>query len=374
MTISYDIIEKYRSDITNSFSTLEGLAEPSFQEYKTTQFIVDELNKAGISDVINLKTGCFGTLDLKKDTTLAIRADIDALPYNEEKMVYRHLCGHHFHAAALLETVKIIVKEDLKLNSNFRFIFQPAEERVSGAEFIIKHGGMENVTEVYGLHVDPELYLGEIYAEKGPIMAGARHFSITISAKSTHAAYPHLGVDPIVASATFIQTAQTIVSRMIDPLKSAVLTFGTINGGSAHNIIPESVTIKGTFRFLDEENNKLIEKKLKDILHGINQSFGTKSCIDLDKGTFPVFNDEKISHKIKSILKGDRFTFITNPHLSMGGEDFCFYGKYAPSLFIKFGIRTETKITPIHNKDFRVSIQPIFNAIYMWLKILTHQS
>lgn len=373
MTISYKIIEKYKSEIIHSFTTLEGLAEPSFQEFKTTQFIIDELSKAGISNVTNLKTGCFGTLDFKKDKTLAIRADIDALPYNEEKTVYRHLCGHHFHAAALLETTKIIVKENLKLNSNFRFIFQPAEERVSGAEFIIKNGGMENVNEIYGLHVDPELYVGEIYAEKGPLMAGARHFSITITGKSTHAAYPHLGTDPIVASASFIQAAQTIVSRTIDPLKSAVLTFGSITGGSAHNIIPESVTIKGTFRFLEEGNSKLIETKLKDILHGIDQTFGTKSSINVDKGTYPVFNDEEVSQKIKSILKGDKFTFVTNPHLSMGGEDFCFFGKFAPSLFIKFGIRTDAKITPIHNKDFRVSIEPLYDAIYMWIKILTHQ-
>jgi len=182
-----------------------------------------------------------------------------------------------------------------------------------------------------------------------------------------------LGVDPIVASASFIQTAQTIVSRMISPLKSAVLTFGSITGGSAHNIIPESVTIKGTFRFLEEGNSKLIETKLKDILHGIDQTFGTKSTINIDKGTYPVFNDEEVSQKIKSILKGDKFTFITNPHLSMGGEDFCFFGKLAPSLFIKFGTRTDAKITPIHNKDFRVSIEPLYDAIYMWIKILTYQ-
>jgi amidohydrolase len=372
MTNSYKIIEKYKSEIMKSFTTLEGLAEPSFQEYKTTQFIIDELSKAGIKSITNLNTGCFGTLNFNKDTTLAIRADIDALPYNDEKTVYRHLCGHHFHSTALLETIKIIVKEKLKLNSNLRFIFQPAEERVSGAEFIIKNGGMENVTEIYGLHVDPELFIGEIYAEKGPVMAGARHFSITMSGKSTHAAYPHLGTDPIVASANFIQTAQAIVSRMVDPLKSAVLTFGSINGGSAHNIIPESVTIKGTFRFLDDENSMLIETKLKNILSSIDKSFGTVSNIEIDKGTYPVCNDDSLSHKIKSILQRDKFKFITSPHLSMGGEDFCFYGKLAPSLFIKFGTRTNNKIIPIHNKEFKVSAEPLFDAIYMWIKILTH--
>ncbi|UOD35438.1 amidohydrolase [Deferribacteraceae bacterium V6Fe1] len=371
MTNIYQIIEKYKPEIIKSFTTLEALAEPSFQEFKTTQFIIDELSKTGISNFTNLSTGCFGTLDFNKDSTVAIRADIDALPYNDEKTIYRHLCGHHFHAAALLETIKIIVRENLQLNSNFRFIFQPAEERVSGAEFIIKNGGMKNVTEIYGLHVDPELYVGEIYVEKGAVMAGARHFSITMSGKSTHAAYPHLGADPIVASANFIQTAQAIVSRMVDPLKSAVVTFGSITGGSAHNIIPESVTIKGTFRFLEEENSRLIETKLKHILSGIDQSFGTSSTINIDKGTYPVLNDEKVSQKLKSILKGEKFRFIRNPHLSMGGEDFCFYGKLAPSLFIKFGTRTNDKIIPIHNKDFCVPIEPLFDAIYMWIKILT---
>jgi amidohydrolase len=367
----YEIVRKHSKQIANTLKVLEELAEPSFKEFKTTEYIVSELTSAGVFEFTNLKTGCFGTIDSGKDKTIAIRADIDALPFNDEKSVYRHLCGHHFHTAALLETIKIIKKENISIGTNLRFIFQPAEEVVSGARFMIENGCMDDVAEIYGLHVDPELYMGEIYIEPVSVMAGARHFDIEITGKSTHAAYPHQGVDTIVAASNFITGAQSIVSRMVDPLKNAVLTFGAISGGSACNIIPEFVKIKGTFRFFDEEVNHIIESKLKKLLDSVDVFFGTKSRIDIDDGTKPVTNDKNLSCKIKNILSNDRFTFYPSQHLSMGGEDFCFYNEFAPALFIKFGIRRSQEIVSIHNKNFCVTVEPLYEAVYLWLKILT---
>lgn len=369
--ISLEIVKNYENEIQKSLNKFANVAEGSFKEFKTTKTIIDELKSVGIEDIVDLKTGCFGNLNFHKDKWIAIRADIDALPINSEKTQFKHLCGHHFHIVALLQAIKIIKIENIPLKYNLRFIFQPAEEIVNGAKFIIENGGLKDVSEIYGLHVEPELFCGEVFAEEGAVMAGARHFNITVKGKSTHAAYPHLGSDVIAASSNLIVSAQNIVSRMTSPAKSAVISFSTINGGSAHNILPEKVDILGTYRFLEESVDANIQKNLTSLLKSIDKFFKTKSKIAIDSGTSPVINDKYLVEKLKNVFKDDIFKFVGTMDTSMGAEDFCFYSKKVPSVFIKFGIRENDRIVPLHNRDFSVTVKPLILATYFWIKLLT---
>lgn len=369
--ITIESIKKYENEIKKSLENFSCIAEGSFKEFKTTKTIVDELKSVGIEDIVDLKTGCFGDLNFNKDKWVAIRADIDALPVNKEKTEFKHLCGHNFHIVALLEAIKIIKKENILLKYNLRFIFQPAEEIVKGAKFIIENGGLKDVSEIYALHVEPELYAGEIFAEPKTVMAGAKHFNITVNGKSTHAAYPHLGSDTIAASSNLIVSAQNIVSRMSSPAKSAVVSFSAINGGNTYNILPEKVDLLGTYRFLEEDVNILIENALKNLLKSVDIFFKTESELTIDEGTYPVINDKMLAMKLKTAFKDDIFKFINQVDTSMGAEDFCFYSKIVPSMFIKFGIREGNKITPLHNIDFHVTAKPLVFATYFWIKLLS---
>lgn len=365
-------IEDFEYLLKKMFIQLQNIPEPSFQEFKTTRYIYETLKSFGLKDLKTFDTGCFGTINCNRQKTLAIRADIDALPLDKERCIYKHLCGHHFHIAALLGAIGFITKNDIDLKYNLRFIFQPAEEVVSGAEFMIDKGCMENVDEIYALHVEPLIEIGKISISPGVSMAGSRHFEIVMKGHSTHAAYPHLGTDVILAASDLIVKAQGIVSRNIPPEDSAVLTFGKIKAGSAWNIIPEDAEILGTFRFLNNNSNALLEEKLTNLLKSADIFYNTKSVIKIEKGTFPVVNDPDLSKKLEELLANSEIDVSKDNLLSMGGEDFCYYSKHAPSLFIKFGIKTD-KIVPLHNKNFSPPFSALKYAVYLWIKLLTEE-
>lgn len=356
----------------NYFRDISKLAEPSFKEFKTTNYIKSTLEKLGVKEYRKFETGLFGTINVGSKRTIAIRADIDALPYDLKKNRFKHLCGHNLHTSALLSIIHKISIGEIKPKSNLRFIFQPAEEVISGAKFMIEQGCMEKVDEIYALHVDPEIEFGIVGIKTGAVMAGSTHFNIKLLGKGTHAAYPHKGNDLIVSASQFILSSQTIVSRKIDPVKPAVLSFGKIEGGTAANILPHTLTIDGTYRYIDDETKKILEDALTTNLQALSKQFDIRYKLSINDGTYPVINDNKLIKKVKDIFLINSIKLDENTKLSMGGEDFCFYGKYAPSLFLRLGIRKGVTY-PLHHPKFSVPIDALLPAIKIWRAILENE-
>lgn len=347
---------------------LSLIAEPAFKEFKTTEYIVDFLKKENIKIDKIFKTGCFGTIDIGKEKTIAIRADIDALPINKNSTEFKHLCGHHAHTAGLLLALKTINENREKLKHNIRYIFQPAEETGNGAQFIIDQGAMRNISYVFGLHGDPNYPLGNVCLKKGEVMAGAASFDIKINGKSTHAAFPQYGNDVVVAMSEYINICQKIISRFKDPMENGLISFTMVNCGSAKNILPEKVEISGTFRFFNNHIKSLIKDKMIDSLKAIEKIYNVKGEISFDFVTEPVKNSSELIDKLKKILEKD-YKIINDYNKIMGSEDFSEYLKIAKGVFLIVGIATSNNHPPLHNKDFFVTEKAVEIYRDIWEKL-----
>ena len=348
---------------------IENLAEESFKEFKTTQYICEYLEKNGIKNFTNCNPGVYGTIDANKDKTIAIRADIDALPLDKDKKSFKHMCGHHAHTAILLEFLKLANENRKNIKYNIRFIFQPAEEIGKGARYLIEKGAIDGVGEIYALHVEPLLNLGEIGLKKGYLLAGAKFFDLEIFGNSTHAALPHKGIDIFVAFSEFVSKIQAIVSRFKDPVKSAVFSIGKVEAGYAHNIIPDKIKVSGTFRFFEDEVKKLLEKKLLDALESLKLFYGIDYNLNFLTGTIPLINDEKVVDKLIKIFKNSDFKVIEDIYPMMGSEDFAFFLENVPGVFIRFGIKEGESHPPLHNKEFYVPEKAVDLGVKLWKKL-----
>ena len=332
--------------------------ELGFEERRTSKIVKEYLEELGIKTKVMGKTGVVGYLENGGDKTIAIRADMDALPIQEENDVpYRsqypekmHACGHDAHTAMLLITAKILSQK--KFKGNIRFIFQPAEEGLNGASEMIKDGAIDGVNSIFGLHVWANLPVGTIALTPGPIMANVDYFKILIQGEGGHGASPHETKDPIVASSYLISSLQTIVSRNVDPMKKAVLTVGKINGGTAFNIIPESVELEGTVRTFDPDIHELVERRVKKIAKEVSKGFGCRASVKYKHLNFATVNDEKLTYIGREVAS--KFLKVIEEERSMGGEDFSEYAKRIPGLFALLGIRNEEKGIkyPHHNPKF----------------------
>ncbi len=348
---------------------LEDIAEESFKEFKTTDFIIDFLKQNNINNFVNCNPGVFGDIYIGKEKTFAIRADIDALPLDNERKKFKHMCGHHAHTAILLEFLKFAYANRSKLKYNLRFIFQPGEEIGKGAEFLIEKGALKGVDEIYALHVEPMLKLGEIGLKKGFLLAGAKFFDIEIIGRSTHAALPHNGIDIFVVFSDFITKIQAIISRFKDPVKSGVISIGRVNSGYAHNIIPDKIEVSGTFRFFENEIKEIIENKLVDALKSLKMFYGIDYNLKYRTGTLPLINDDKIIEKLINIFEKSDFKLVKDIYPMMGSEDFAFYLQKVPGAFIRLGIKEGDFHPPLHNRDFYVPEKAVEIGVNLWKKI-----
>ncbi len=334
--------------------------ELGFKERRTSKIVENYLKELGIKTKRMAKTGVVGYLDNGGNKTIALRADMDALPIQEEndveyKSVYdgkMHACGHDAHTAMLLITAKILSQK--KLKNNIRFIFQPAEEGLNGAREMIKGGAIENVDYIIGLHVWADLKTKVFAISSGAVLAAVDRFIIELIGKGGHGAAPHQTTDPIVCTSSLILNLQSIVSRNVNPLKGGVVTVGKINGGTAFNIIPENVKIEGTVRTFDEEIHRMIENRIKEMTKNTARGFGCKSRIKYEKLNYATINDKflaevgrKTAAKISEVVEQEK---------SMGGEDFSEYARIIPGLFVFLGVRNEEKGIkyPHHSPKFNV--------------------
>lgn len=352
-----DITDKakaYHQKIVEMRRHLHRNPELSYQEYDTTEFIIEKLMELGISVDRPLNTGCVGVIKGGKASgkVVALRADIDALPISEEgdhkkdfmsqNNGVAHCCGHDAHTANLLGAAHILVDLQDEIEGTVLLVFQPGEEKLPGGGRLLCETGYlqdKGVDVIYGLHSYPELEPGQIAVREGPLMARPDEFKIEVIGQGGHAAAPHEAVDPIVMASQIINQLQTIVSRNVNPTEPAVVTVGKINGGSAHNIIPEKVEMLGTVRTFGQETADMIKDKIEAIVKGVTKASGGDYNFDFDYGYPAVINTDWSTQNLvdaaEKLIGKENITVLDDP--IMAGEDFAFYQQEFPGTFFFLG-------------------------------------
>ena len=358
--------------------------ELGMEEHRTSKIIGDILENLGIKVQRNVaNTGVVGLLEGGTNgKTIALRADIDALPIEDAKAVEyastisgkMHACGHDAHTAILLGTAMILSKMRDKLLGNVLFIFQPAEETVGGAEPMIKAGVLRNpkVDAIFGLHMASDIETGKIGVKYGVSNASSNEFVLEIEGKSTHGATPHLGIDAITISAKVINDLQTVINRQIDPTENAVLTVGTINGGTQSNIISDRVYMTGTIRTFSLGLSDIISSKIKKLLEGITESMGGNFILNINKGYPPLYNHsemvELVESAAKEIIGCENIINIQKPRL--GAEDFAYYVQEVPGAFWRLGCKNPKSNIELsdHSSDFDIDEDALSIGVAMHIK------
>ena len=356
--------------------------ELSFQEFRTADLIAKELKSMGLEPKPNIgKTGIIADLIFGDGPMIALRADMDALPIQETSGLsfaskndgIMHACGHDGHMAMLLATAKVLTQKKNLYNGKVRFIFQPAEEGGGGARYMIKDNCLEQVDEIYGIHVWNYQPVGEVGVKDGPVMAAADMFDIHIRGIGGHGAAPQGTVDSIIVASHLIQSLQTIVSRNTNPLDSTVVSIGKINGGHNFNIIADEVILSGTARAYTEKNRNLIKSRMHEIILGIEKTYNAKIAFNYKDGYPPTINHigptKKVLRAAQKVV-GDRAGL---PYLSMGGEDFAYYLQKKPGCFFFVGSAPNEKAlfeTPHHCSHFDMDEKALLIGSSIYLNLL----
>ncbi|MFU2028170.1 hydrolase [Bacillus wiedmannii] len=320
--------------------------ELSYEEFETTKTIKNWLEEKNIT-IINssLETGVIAEISGNNSgPIIAIRADIDALPIQEEtNLPYAskipgkmHACGHDFHTAAIIGAAYLLKEKESSLSGTVRFIFQPAEESSNGACKVIEAGHLHGVQAIFGMHNKPDLPVGTIGIKDGPLMAGVDRFEIEIHGVGTHAAVPDAGIDPIVASSQIVMALQTIVSRNISSSHNAVVSVTNIHSGNTWNVIPEKATLEGTVRTFQTETREKIPALMKRIIQGVSDALGVKTEFRFYAGPPAVQNDTSLTNLSSQVAEKMNLNIIS-PTPSMAGEDFSFYQQEIPGSFVFMG-------------------------------------
>ncbi|MGK9484346.1 M20 peptidase aminoacylase family protein [Bacillus tropicus] len=320
--------------------------ELSYEEFETTKAIKNWLEEENITIInSNLETGVIAEVSGNRNGPLiAIRADIDALPIQEEtNLPYAskihgkmHACGHDFHTAAIIGAAYLLKEKESSLSGTVRFISQPAEESSNGACKVIEAGHLHGVQAIFGMHNKPDLPVGTIGIKDGPLMAGVDRFEIEIHGVGTHAAVPDAGVDPIVASSQIVMALQTIVSRNISSSHNAVVSVTNIHSGNTWNVIPEKATLEGTVRTFQTETREKIPALMKRIIQGVSDALGVKTEFRFYAGPPAVHNDTSLTNLSTQVAETMNLNIIS-PTPSMAGEDFSFYQQEIPGSFVFMG-------------------------------------
>ncbi|KPV44472.1 N-acyl-L-amino acid amidohydrolase [Alicyclobacillus ferrooxydans] len=340
--------------------------ELSFEEVNTADYVFERLSSFGGLEITRpTRTSVMARLiGSSEGATLAIRADMDALPIDEEtdfefKSVspgVMHACGHDAHTAILLGAAKVLAGLREHVRGEIRFFFQHAEElHPGGAVEMVRAGVMDGVDHVIGLHVRSLMESGRLCVSAGPINAASDRFDITIRGRGGHAAHPHTAVDSIAVAGQVIAALQSIVSRNTDPLDPLVLTITKIHGGTAYNVIPETVELGGTVRSYNPTLRDSVPGLMERIIGGITEAHGATFQLDYRRGYSPLINDQDLSERVSDVLKqafGEEHVLPSTP--GMGGEDFSGYLTEAPGTFFHLGAGDASKrlLYPHHHPKF----------------------
>ncbi|GAA4716559.1 M20 metallopeptidase family protein [Brevibacillus fulvus] len=355
--------------------------ELSGQEYETCQYIRNILQQLDLEildypapSVVALLKGTEGA------KTIALRADIDALPITEEsdksyvskRPGVMHACGHDGHTAILLAVAKWMSEHRSEIKHNVQFIFQSSEEMLpSGAEKLVKEGVVDHVDAVFGLHLWQAMEKGKIGVAHGPMMASADDFRITIEGKGGHGSMPHDTVDPIYIAGHIITALQSIIGRRINPLQPAVISVGKVETGTTYNIIPSQAFMCGTVRAFSNEMRDFLNQEMKKLVEGISASFGAVGRFEFDYGTPAVVNDKEMSQFAEQVI-ADTFGADTVAFVEpvMGGEDFSHYLQRQRGAFIFVGMGGEKSAYPHHHQRFDIDEETIPDGIALFIQLV----
>ena len=339
------------------------------EEERTVGIVEKTLQSLGIKTKRVAGTGLVGLLQGKgPGKTVALRADMDALPLDDKKAVEyaskvpgkMHACGHDVHTAGLLGAAMLLSRHKDQFPGNVKFFFQPAEETVGGALPMIVEGVMENpkVDGVFGLHVSPEIEVGKIGIYYGKFYAASDKLDVVIHGKASHGSAPQSGIDAILAASQVVSALQSFVSRNVSPMDAAVVTIGKFVGGYQRNIVADKVELAGTIRTLNPATRDAAKSHLTKLITGVAESFGAEVDITYTPGYPCLINDDAMTDLVKNsvthLLGADNVVLVPNPRL--GVEDFAYFLQQAPGSFYQLGVRNEAKgvVNPVHTHLFDV--------------------
>lgn len=358
--------------------------ELGFKEVRTAKVVADYLRALNLEVTEGVgKTGVVAVLSGDQaGKTVALRADMDALPIQEETGLdfaseipgVMHACGHDGHTAMLLQVAKLLSSMKSGLKGRVKFIFQAAEELShGGATLMCQEGAVDDVDAIFGLHIWPTLETGHIGVLSGPMMASADYGYVTVKGKTGHGSQPHKAVDACVVAAQAILGIQTVVSRQIDALDPAVISIGSISGGTAANVIADEVKFAFTVRALSKENREKVPVLVERTIKGITESAGATYEFNYDYCLPPVINDSKavalVEEVGKQLLGEDKVIRLSKP--VMGSEDFSFFQEKVPGAYFFLGGKNEEKgIVPLaHNSKYNFDEDAMLTGISMMAAI-----
>ncbi|MEM0994113.1 MAG: M20 family metallopeptidase [Bacteroidota bacterium] len=379
----------YHREVMNLRRHLHQHPELSFHEVETGKFIAQQLQNYGVpyedgwaeNGIVALVKG-----RNPESKTIALRADIDALPIEEANEVsyqskhkgIMHACGHDVHTASLLGVAKILHEIKADFEGQVKLIFQPAEEKLpGGASILIKEGVLNSPTpeSILGQHVHPPLAVGKVGFRSGKYMASTDELTLKVRGKGGHGALPHRCVDTILLTAHILTALQQIVSRNADPTLPSVLSFGKINSvGGANNIIPEEVVVLGTLRTMDEAWRLTAKEKITKMATGMAESMGGTCEVEILSGYPYLVNDEALTTKAKQYaIEYLGAANVVDLPIRMTGEDFAFYSHQIPACFYRLGVKNETKgqYGSLHTSTFDVDEDCLLHStgLMAWLAV-----
>jgi hippurate hydrolase len=354
-----------------------------FDVHRTAGIVAEKLREFGCDEIVTGigQTGVVGVIKGKTNTSgkvIGLRADMDALPIEEATDVpYKskvsglmHACGHDGHTAMLLGAAKYLA-ETRNFDGTAVMIFQPAEEGGGGGDAMVKDGLMERfgVQEVYGMHNMPGIPVGHFAIRPGPMMAAADRFTITIEGHGSHAARPHDGIDTVLVASHVITTLQSVVSRNVDPLDSAVVSVCSVHAGSTFNVIPQKATLLGTVRTLTNEVRDLCEKRIRAVVDNVCSAFGATATMQYNRGYPVTLNDpdktEFMANIARTVAGNDRVDMSVLP--LMGSEDFSFMLEKRPGAYIFIG---NGDTAGVHHPAYDFSDEAAPYGVSLWAKIV----
>lgn len=346
---------------------LHAAPELSHEEVESARLVRRELEASGVAELTTVAgTGLMATIGGgRPGPTLVLRADLDALPIDEQtgllfasrRRGVMHACGHDAHTAILVGVALALQAERATLPGTVRCIFQPAEElEPLGGREVVGAGCLDGADAVLALHVDPTLPVGRIGVRDGPLMACADSLVIRLHGRGSHGAFPHLGVDTVAVAAAVIQELQKIVSRRVDPLEPVVLTIGTIRGGTRPNILAHEVVLEGTVRTLDEGLRAAIRETIREVVRGVAAAHGADGVVEVIPGEPVLRNHPAVTALVREaaavVLGPEGIVEIARPE--MVGEDFAFYVERVPGAMFRLGVRNAARqiVHPLHDSRF----------------------
>lgn len=361
--------------------TLHRHPELMYEEVRTSQLVQQKLDELGIPYVSGIaETGVVATLGTGEQPCVALRADMDALPIHEEADIdFRsevdgkmHACGHDCHTAMLLGAAAMLKDKETELRGTVKLLFQPAEEGGAGGQRMRDEGALKgpDVERIFGIHVWPELPTGTIGSRPGTFLAAAGEVEIVITGKGGHAAMPHLCIDPVVVAAKLVTELQTIVSREVDPMESAVISITTVHAGEAYNVIPDSIRLAGTIRALTMDHFRWLQQRVQELSEHVAAANRCQAAVRFPGNAYPpTVNDAELWNQVQEFA-GEMLTSGNVQYIPavMGGEDFAFYTEQVPGCFVGLGIRNEDQGATfgVHHARFKVDEDalPIGSALH----------